>query len=54
MTGLQYSPMPLTAKFNMKTKGYQFQVLLSSPLTLLMVSEACSLAPCLDPSLQIN
>ena len=50
--GLQYSPTPLAAKFNMKTKDYHFQAVLSSPLALLMVFEACSLAPCLDPSLQ--
>ena len=37
-----------------KAKGYQFQVMLSSPATLLMAFEACSLAPCLDPLPQIK
>ena len=60
MLGLQYSSTPQRHRscvillMPMKAKAYQFHVVLSSPPTLLMVSDAYSLAPCVDPLLQIN
>ena len=51
----QYSSIPCTKKFCfmaygkiMKAKAYQCQVVLSSLPTLLIASEACSLAPWMD------
>ena len=61
MLGPQYSSTPCTTELRfmayckiMKAKAYQFQVVFSSPPTLLMASEACSLGPCVEALLQIK